>query len=154
MTTVTTEGAHPVPADRPDVPRLNVEDLLDSPDRAGAAISPDGSKFTYLAPWRDRLNVWIQDLDGEGEAGNCAASWCDEVPPVNCARRPRSSSSETRVSTVAISFSVKAISRRCDVQYLPQAEYADVRSDEECGFPDAPRRSSAGQAGPGRLFEE
>jgi hypothetical protein len=50
VTTGATEGAHPVPADRPDVPHLNVEDLLDSPDRAGAVISPDGSKFTYLAP--------------------------------------------------------------------------------------------------------
>ncbi|MFJ3439390.1 hypothetical protein ACIPMU_38460 [Streptomyces cyaneofuscatus] len=55
-------------ADRPDVPYLTVEDILDSPDRTGAAISPDGSKFAYLAPWCDRLNVWIQDLDGEGEA--------------------------------------------------------------------------------------
>ncbi|MGW9301309.1 prolyl oligopeptidase family serine peptidase [Streptomyces cyaneofuscatus] len=55
-------------ADRPEVPYLTVEDILDSPDRTGAVISPDGSKFAYLAPWRNRLNVWIQDLDGEAEA--------------------------------------------------------------------------------------
>ncbi|WP_435108881.1 hypothetical protein [Nocardiopsis synnemataformans] len=45
---------------------LTVEDLFDSPERSGASISPDGTRIAYLAPWRDRLNVWVQDLDPSG----------------------------------------------------------------------------------------
>ncbi|MBQ6641685.1 MAG: S9 family peptidase [Saccharopolyspora sp.] len=40
-----------------------VEDFFGQPERAGASISPDGTRIAYLAPWRDRLNVWVQDLD-------------------------------------------------------------------------------------------
>jgi dipeptidyl aminopeptidase/acylaminoacyl peptidase len=41
---------------------MTVEDLFGPPERANAAISPDGTRIAYLAPWRNRLNVWIQDL--------------------------------------------------------------------------------------------
>lgn len=47
---------------------LSVDDLFAPPARAQASISPDGTRIAYLAPWRDRLNIWIQevdDLDGE-----------------------------------------------------------------------------------------
>ncbi|RDI63363.1 S9 family peptidase [Nocardia pseudobrasiliensis] len=44
---------------------LTVEDLFDSPTRAGATISPDGTRYAFLAPWRNRLNVWVQDLDSQ-----------------------------------------------------------------------------------------
>jgi dipeptidyl aminopeptidase/acylaminoacyl peptidase len=46
--------------------RIPVEDFFGSPARAGATISPDGARIAYLAPWRDRLNVWVQDLDPSG----------------------------------------------------------------------------------------
>ena len=46
---------------------ISVEDLFSSPRRASATISPDGTRLAYLAPWRDRLNVWVQDLDPQAE---------------------------------------------------------------------------------------
>jgi len=44
-------------------PHISVEEFFDPPERAGAAISPDGTRIAYLAPWRNRLNIWVQDLD-------------------------------------------------------------------------------------------
>lgn len=49
--------------DKPE--RISVEDLFKSPVRAGAAISPDGTRVAYLAPWQDRLNIWVASLDGD-----------------------------------------------------------------------------------------
>jgi dipeptidyl aminopeptidase/acylaminoacyl peptidase len=46
--------------------RISVEDFFASPARAGATISPDGARIAYLAPWKDRLNVWVQDLTPSG----------------------------------------------------------------------------------------
>jgi len=48
-------------------PALSVEDFFSPPERAGATISPDGTRIAYLAPWRNRLNVWVQDVEGTGE---------------------------------------------------------------------------------------
>ncbi|MCX2730376.1 S9 family peptidase [Saccharopolyspora sp. NFXS83] len=45
---------------------LSVEDLFGPPERSGASISPDGDRIAFLAPWKNRLNVWVQDL---GRAG-------------------------------------------------------------------------------------
>ena len=47
---------------------ITVEDLFTSPVRAGASISPDGTKIAYLAPWKDRLNVWVQGVDSDDDA--------------------------------------------------------------------------------------
>ncbi|MCK0177431.1 S9 family peptidase [Mycolicibacterium sp. F2034L] len=44
---------------------ISVEDLFNPPVRAAATISPDGTRIAFLAPWRNRLNVWIEDLDTE-----------------------------------------------------------------------------------------
>ncbi|WP_460357582.1 S9 family peptidase [Mycobacterium sp. ZZG] len=52
---------------------ISVEDFFNPPTRAGAAISPDGSRIAFLAPWRNRLNVWVQDIDSDGEA-RCVTS--------------------------------------------------------------------------------
>ena len=46
---------------------LTVEDLFSSPVRAGATISPDGTKIAYLAPFKNRLNVWVQGVDSDEE---------------------------------------------------------------------------------------
>ncbi|PSL00549.1 dipeptidyl aminopeptidase/acylaminoacyl peptidase [Murinocardiopsis flavida] len=46
---------------------IPVEDFFGPPERAAARISPDGTRIAYLAPWRNRLNVWVQDLDGGAE---------------------------------------------------------------------------------------
>lgn len=45
--------------------RISVDDFFKPPVRAAASISPDGTRFAYLAPWRDRLNVWVQSLDDD-----------------------------------------------------------------------------------------
>ncbi|GAB2993394.1 hypothetical protein GCM10023080_069570 [Streptomyces pseudoechinosporeus] len=50
------------------VPRLAVEDFFGAPVRAGASISPDGTRIAYLAPWRERLNVWVEGVDADEEA--------------------------------------------------------------------------------------
>ncbi|OKH77680.1 peptidase [Mycobacterium sp. SWH-M3] len=47
---------------------ISVEDFFSPPVRAGATISPDGTKIAYLAPWKNRLNVWVQDVDDDATA--------------------------------------------------------------------------------------
>ncbi|MEV8313681.1 S9 family peptidase [Streptomyces sp. NPDC059900] len=51
-----------------EVPHLAVEDFFGAPVRANASISPDGTRIAYLAPWRGRLNVWVESVDGGGQA--------------------------------------------------------------------------------------
>jgi dipeptidyl aminopeptidase/acylaminoacyl peptidase len=46
---------------------ITVEDFLRPPERTRASISPDGGRIAFLGPWKDRLNVWIEDLDGAAE---------------------------------------------------------------------------------------
>ncbi|MEW2549874.1 S9 family peptidase [Streptomyces sp. NPDC047002] len=57
-----------VPAGADAVPYLSVEALFGSPVRAGASISPDGTRIACLAPWHGRLNVWVESLDDPGDA--------------------------------------------------------------------------------------
>ncbi|MDP7704309.1 S9 family peptidase [Mycobacterium sp. TY815] len=52
---------------------ISVEDFFRPPVRAGATISPDGTRMAYLAPWRNRLNVWVQPVD-EGEPARCVTA--------------------------------------------------------------------------------
>ena len=52
----------PTPAPIPTPELLSVEDFFGPPVRSGATISPDGEKIAFLAPWKNRLNVWIEDL--------------------------------------------------------------------------------------------
>ncbi|HEY9266834.1 MAG TPA: S9 family peptidase, partial [Mycobacterium sp.] len=46
---------------------ISVEDFFNPPTRAAATISPDGKQIAFLAPWKDRLNVWVQSLEGSDE---------------------------------------------------------------------------------------
>ena len=39
------------------------------PSARAATISPDGTKIAYLAPWQNRLNVWVQSVDSDDEPG-------------------------------------------------------------------------------------
>jgi len=53
---------------------IPVEDLVGSVDRAGARISPDGARVAYLAPWKNRLNIWVQDLGPDGGEPRCVTA--------------------------------------------------------------------------------
>ncbi len=45
-------------------PLIPLEHFFENPEKAGAKISPDGSKLSYLAPEADRLNVWVRSVEG------------------------------------------------------------------------------------------
>ncbi|MDT0330585.1 S9 family peptidase [Nocardiopsis lambiniae] len=51
---------------------IAVEEFFSSPARSRAVLSPDGTKVAYLAPWRDRLNVFVRDLDSDWSASEDA----------------------------------------------------------------------------------
>jgi dipeptidyl aminopeptidase/acylaminoacyl peptidase len=43
-------------------PLIPVEDFFENPEKIGGAISPDGTKVSYLAPESNRLNVWVRTI--------------------------------------------------------------------------------------------
>lgn len=47
---------------------ISIEDFFGTPERAAASISPDGNRIAFLAPWRNRLNVWVEDNSVGAEA--------------------------------------------------------------------------------------
>src|ERR1700740_3758041 len=47
--------------------KLPLQDFFRNPQAAGYTLSDDGKFLAFLAPWQDRLNVWVQSVDG-GEA--------------------------------------------------------------------------------------
>src|SRR3954466_6250349 len=53
---------------------ISVEDFFNPPTRAAATISPDGTKIAFLAPWKDRLNVWVQGLESEADEPRCVTA--------------------------------------------------------------------------------
>jgi dipeptidyl aminopeptidase/acylaminoacyl peptidase len=44
---------------------ITVEEFFGLPTRSRALLSPDGARVAYLAPWRDRLNVFVRDLHSD-----------------------------------------------------------------------------------------
>ncbi len=48
-------------------PLIPLEHFFENPEKAGAKVSPDGSKLSYLAPEADRLNVWVRSVDGDDD---------------------------------------------------------------------------------------
>ena len=49
----------------PLIPR---EVLFGNPEIIGVSLSPDGRRISYLAPDEGVLNLWVQELDGDGPA--------------------------------------------------------------------------------------
>jgi hypothetical protein len=45
--------------------QITVEEFFGLPTRSRALLSPDGTRVAYLAPWRDRLNVFVRGLDSD-----------------------------------------------------------------------------------------
>ena len=62
--------------------RISVEDFFSPPTKAGATISPDGTRIAYLAPWQNRLNVWVADLDDEDWPDSARCVTADETRSV------------------------------------------------------------------------
>jgi dipeptidyl aminopeptidase/acylaminoacyl peptidase len=46
---------------------ISVEQFFTPAERALATISPDGARIAFLAPWKNRLNIWVQDVDADFE---------------------------------------------------------------------------------------
>ncbi|ABM16685.1 peptidase S9, prolyl oligopeptidase active site domain protein [Mycolicibacterium vanbaalenii PYR-1] len=53
---------------------ISVEDFFNPPTRAAATISPDGTRMAFLAPWKDRLNVWVQGLEPDADEPRCVTA--------------------------------------------------------------------------------
>lgn len=43
---------------------IPLEDFFRNPARCAYQLSPDGRYLSYMAPWNDRLNVYVRPLDG------------------------------------------------------------------------------------------
>jgi dipeptidyl aminopeptidase/acylaminoacyl peptidase len=48
-------------------PLIPLEHFFDNPEKAGGRISPDGTRLSYLAPERGRLNVWVRTVGGDDD---------------------------------------------------------------------------------------
>jgi dipeptidyl aminopeptidase/acylaminoacyl peptidase len=55
-------AASAVPAHAAAPPIIDVQDFFRNPEQAGHQISPKGDFIAYLAPWNNRLNVWVQKI--------------------------------------------------------------------------------------------
>jgi dipeptidyl aminopeptidase/acylaminoacyl peptidase len=58
---IRTQAADAVP------PQIPLKDFFRNPQAAGFSISPDGKYLALLKPWNNRLNVWLEPVEG-GEA--------------------------------------------------------------------------------------
>ena len=45
--------------------RIPVEDFFKNPEKTAFRISPDGQHISYLQPYKNRLNVFVQTIDGK-----------------------------------------------------------------------------------------
>ncbi len=48
-------------------PLIPLEHFFDNPEKAGAKISPDGTRLSYLAPEEGRLNVWVRTVGADDD---------------------------------------------------------------------------------------
>jgi dipeptidyl aminopeptidase/acylaminoacyl peptidase len=55
-------------------PSLPFEDVIAQPERARATISPDGTRIAFLAPWKNRLNVWVVGVDEDLADARCVTA--------------------------------------------------------------------------------
>jgi len=50
---------------RAEVPTIPLEDFFKNPEKSSYKISPDGKYFSFMAPYEDRMNIFIQELGSE-----------------------------------------------------------------------------------------
>ena len=46
---------------------LPLEDFFRNSERTGYQLSPDGTTFSYMAPYKDRLNVYVRGVNQSDE---------------------------------------------------------------------------------------
>lgn len=42
--------------------QVPLEDFFKNPEKVGYQISPDGKYFSYMAPYENRLNLFVQEI--------------------------------------------------------------------------------------------
>lgn len=47
--------------------QIPLEDFFRNSERTGYQLSPDGSYISYMAPYKDRLNVFVRRVDETDE---------------------------------------------------------------------------------------
>jgi len=50
-----------------EIPLIPLRDFFRNPEKVGYSLSPNGEYFAYVAPWENRLNIFVQKF-GETEA--------------------------------------------------------------------------------------
>lgn len=58
---------------------LSIESLFGVPAFSRAQISPDGNCVAYLAPWNDRLNIWVRPLEATACHADAKRLTADDV---------------------------------------------------------------------------
>jgi dipeptidyl aminopeptidase/acylaminoacyl peptidase len=48
-------------------PKIALEDFFKNPEKSSYQISPEGTRFSYRAPYQDRMNIFVQEI-GKDEA--------------------------------------------------------------------------------------
>lgn len=43
--------------------KIPIEVLFGNPQKADVTISPDGTRIAYLAPVKERMNIWVKSID-------------------------------------------------------------------------------------------
>ena len=46
---------------------ISLEDFFRNSDRSGFQISPDGRHISFVAPYKDRMNIFVRPTDGGEE---------------------------------------------------------------------------------------
>jgi len=52
-------------ANRPNVRTIPIEDFFKNPEKTSFKISPDGKYVSFLQPYRNRLNIFVQPIGGD-----------------------------------------------------------------------------------------
>ena len=49
-------------ASAPPPPVIEMKDFFKNPEKSGYRISPDGNYFSFRAPWKNRMNLFVQKV--------------------------------------------------------------------------------------------
>ncbi|MPQ47949.1 prolyl oligopeptidase family serine peptidase [Marinifilum sp. N1E240] len=63
MLSCTTKESKKSKVEKP--PTIALEDFFKNPEKTSYRISPEGTKFSYRAPYQDRMNIFVQEIGSE-----------------------------------------------------------------------------------------